>query len=145
MFHSPHKTYISSAKDANLPQEEILDSLAFLSWYMHRFWKNLVRHIFQATKIYSQHIHLINRSTTRNTTLYLGSKLVSGIFCNYHRSTVRNYTKLKIDRKISEIKNYNAKNQPFAFSNFTKKTNKSLEAPSIENIDIVNSRPMDSI
>ena len=48
------KTYISSVKDADLNEEEILDSLTLLSWYTHRFWKNLVRHIFTATKLIAE-------------------------------------------------------------------------------------------
>ena len=27
------------------------DSLTILSWYIHKFWKSLVRHIFTATKL----------------------------------------------------------------------------------------------
>ena len=46
--------YISSLKDADLQAKEILDSLTLLSWYIHRFWKSLVRHIFPATKLIAE-------------------------------------------------------------------------------------------
>ena len=49
-FTHPIKTYLSSVKVANLPEEKIIDTLKLLSWYIHRFWKNLVRHIVPATK-----------------------------------------------------------------------------------------------
>ena len=45
------KIYISSVTDADLNEEEIFDSLTLLSWYLHRFWKSLVRHIFPDTKL----------------------------------------------------------------------------------------------
>ena len=44
------KTFINSVKDANLNEEEIPDSLTLLSWYIHKFCKSLVRHVFPATK-----------------------------------------------------------------------------------------------
>ena len=40
--------YITSATDAELSEEDILDTLTLLTWYIHRFWKSLVRHIFTA-------------------------------------------------------------------------------------------------
>ena len=43
------KIYTSCVKDVNLNEDEIFDSLTLLSWYIHRFWKSLVRHIFPAT------------------------------------------------------------------------------------------------
>ena len=48
------KIYISYVTDADLSKEEILDTLAVLSWYTHRFWKSLVRHIFPATILIAQ-------------------------------------------------------------------------------------------
>ena len=48
------KTYISSVKDADLNEEKILDSLTLLSWYIQRFWKSHVRHIFAATKLVAE-------------------------------------------------------------------------------------------
>ena len=48
------KIYISSVKDADLNEEEIFDSLKLLSWYLHRFRKNLVRHIFLAAKLIAE-------------------------------------------------------------------------------------------
>ena len=48
------KIYISSVTDAHLNAEEIFDSLTLLSWYLHRFWKSLVRHIFPATKLIAE-------------------------------------------------------------------------------------------
>ena len=48
------KTYISSVNDAELYEEGILDSLTVLTWYIHRFWKTLVRHIVPATKLLAE-------------------------------------------------------------------------------------------
>ena len=48
------KINISSVTDADLNEEEIFDSLTLLSWYLHRFWKSLVRHIFPATKLIAE-------------------------------------------------------------------------------------------
>ena len=45
------EVYISSVKDEDINEEVILDSLTLPSWYKHRFWKSLVRHIFTATKL----------------------------------------------------------------------------------------------
>ena len=45
------KIYITPVKNADLDDEEILDSLTLLSWYIHRFWKSLVRHVFPATEL----------------------------------------------------------------------------------------------
>ena len=54
-IHSSAKDiYISSVTDADLKEEEIFDSLTFLSWYIHRFLKSLVRHIFPATKLIAE-------------------------------------------------------------------------------------------
>ena len=51
----------------------------------------------------------------------------------------------KNDHKKIEIKNLNAENQSFIFTNLTENTNTSLEASLVENIDtIVHSRTMDS-
>ena len=49
-FTHLQKMFISSVTDADLTEGEILDTLTLLSWYIHRFWKSLVRHIFPATK-----------------------------------------------------------------------------------------------
>ena len=43
------KMYITCVTNADLSEEAILDRLTHLSWYIHRFWKSLVRHIFLAT------------------------------------------------------------------------------------------------
>ena len=44
------KIYIrSSVTDAELNEEQIFDSLTLLYWYIHRFWKSPVIHIFPAT------------------------------------------------------------------------------------------------
>ena len=48
------KTYISSAKDADLPEAEILESLTLLSWCVHIFWNSLMRHIFSATELIAE-------------------------------------------------------------------------------------------
>ena len=44
------KTYISSVHDEDLPEEEILDALAILSWNRHRFLKSLIGHVFEQKK-----------------------------------------------------------------------------------------------
>ena len=38
-FNHLIKTYKSSAQNADLSQEDILDSLSLLPWFSHRFWK----------------------------------------------------------------------------------------------------------
>ena len=43
-------TYITTVTNADLSGEEIYNSLTLLSWYIHRFCKSLLRHIFPATK-----------------------------------------------------------------------------------------------
>ena len=50
-FNKLLEIYITSAADADLTvtEEDILDTLTLLTWYIHRFWKSLVRHIFTAT------------------------------------------------------------------------------------------------
>ena len=48
------KTYIISVKDADLKEEEIIDSLTLSSRFIHRFWKSILRHIFPATKLIAE-------------------------------------------------------------------------------------------
>ena len=48
-FTHIRKTYISSVKDADLKEEEIIDSLTLSSRFIHRFWKSILRHTFPAT------------------------------------------------------------------------------------------------
>ena len=48
------KPHISSVKDADLPEEEILDYLTLLLWYIHRFWTILVCNIFSATNLITE-------------------------------------------------------------------------------------------
>ena len=48
------KKFISSITDADLNEEEIFESLTLLPWYILRFWKTLVKHIFPATKLISE-------------------------------------------------------------------------------------------
>ena len=48
------KIYISSRTDADLIEEGVFDSLKLLSWFIHRYWKSLVRHIFPATKLIAE-------------------------------------------------------------------------------------------
>ena len=56
------KTYISSAKDVDLSHEDIIVSFTFLSWYIHRFWRSLVRNIIQAAKLIADtYPHLIDK------------------------------------------------------------------------------------
>ena len=45
--------------------------------------------------------------------------------------------KLKIDHNSIEIKNYNAKNQPFTFAKIPENTNIPLEASTIESMDTI--------
>ena len=52
--------------------------------------------------------------------------------------------KLTINQNNIEIKNYNAKLQPFTFTNISEKTNTSLEASPIENMDnMIHSQQLD--
>ena len=126
--------YLSCVTDADLNGEEILDSLTLLSWYIHRFWKSVVRHIFPATKLiaekYPQIIikipetrHYINDPTwlTQNFKKFL--EIPSEII-----------QKLSNNHKKIENKNYNAETHPFTCTNIPKNTNTSLEASPIENM-----------
>ena len=51
------KIYLISATDTDLTEDQILDSLTLLSWYIHSFWKSLVRHILPVTKLIAEGYH----------------------------------------------------------------------------------------
>ena len=61
-FNHLIKTCKNSVQITDLPEEEIIDTLTLLSWYIHQFWKNLTGHIFSATKLIAgKHQHLIDK------------------------------------------------------------------------------------
>ena len=48
------RTYINSVKDTDLPEEETLDTLTLLYWYIYGFWESLARQTFSATKLIAE-------------------------------------------------------------------------------------------
>ena len=103
--------HISSVKNEDLVQEEILNSFTLLSWYMHRNWKSLVGHIFPAANLisitYSQLI-----SKLPETQHYISdSNWFPQNFVNIAELILEIIQKLTIKHNNIEIKNYNEENQ----------------------------------
>ena len=81
------KMYNTCVTDADLSEEEILDTLTLLSCYLHRFWIRLVRHIFPATKLIAQNYpQIITKLPEKLQYIYM-------ILIDFHRilSTFRKY------------------------------------------------------
>ena len=106
-------TCISSVKDVELNEEEILHSLTLLSRYIHRFWKSLVRHIFPATKLKAEtYAQLI--TNLPETVLYINDpNWFPQNFITFTELPSETIQKLSIDHNKIETKNYNAENQSF--------------------------------
>ena len=92
-FTHLHKTYISSVKDAHLSEREILDSLTLLSWYIHRLWKSLVRHIFPAIKLITEAYPQLIRKLPEKLQYIYDPNWFPQNFTNI-TSTVGNHTKI---------------------------------------------------
>ena len=92
------KMFISSVKNANPPAKEILDTLSLLSWYIHRLWKRLVRHIFPAKKT-NPHIpetypHLMDKLQETLQYIFDSNWFPEGII-TITKLPLENYTKIK--------------------------------------------------
>ena len=118
-------------------EEEIFDSLSLLSWYLHRFWKILVRHIFPATKLIAE--------TYPRIITKLPETLHHIYDPNWFPQNVVNITEILpetiqrsfINHQNIEIKNYNAETQPFTCTNIIENTNNSLKVSPIENMETI--------
>ena len=136
--------YICSVRHADLSEDGILDSITLLSWFIHRFWKFLVRHIFSASKIIAgtnpQLIPKMSETLPYNydpNWFPQNFKIITEVLSE----TIQ---KLSINHNNIEIRNYNAENQLFTCTNISENTNTSLEASPMENLDtIVHSQPTD--
>ena len=100
------KTYISSVKDADLDDEQSFDSRTLLSWFIHRFWKSMVRHIFPATRLIAETfpqilpklpetLHYIYDphwfpQNFRNVP-EIPSKIIQKLTINHHNIEIKNY------------------------------------------------------
>ena len=93
-FNHLLKMYISGVTDADLSEEEILDTLTLLSWYIHRFWKSLLRHIFPATKLIAQNDpQIMTKLPETLHSIHEPNWFPQNCFKN-SGNTVRNYTKI---------------------------------------------------
>ena len=107
-FNKLLEIYITSAADADLTEEDILDTLTLLTWYLHRFWKNLVRHIFTATQHMAEaYPHIISKLP--ETLQYIYDKdWFPDNFVNIPEIPSDTIQKLPLNRKHIQITNYNA-------------------------------------
>ena len=131
------KTYISSAKDAELSQVEILDTLSLLSWNIHRFRICLVTHLFPATKLLAETTYpqLLNITHyQKHYTTILSQFLFLQNFITISEVPTEVLQKFKIDRNKIEIKNQNVENQTLTVKNVPENTKTSLEASPIKNV-----------
>ena len=139
------KTYISSLKGAELNEEEIVDSFTLLSWYIHRFWKNLVRHIFPTTKLIAKTYPQFMQQLPETIHWIYDPNWFQQNFIIITEVPLENIQKLSINQNNIEIKNYNAENLLFTFTHNTENVNMFLEASSIENLDtIIHSQAADT-
>ena len=138
------KIYITSVKDAYLDDEEILDSLTLFSWYIHRFWKSLLRHIFPLTELIADTFTQLLPKLPETLNYIYDSHCFSQNFVDITEKSSETIQKLTIIHHNIEIKNYNADTQPFNCKNIPENTNTSLEALPIENMaTIVHSQQTD--
>ena len=122
------KTCLSSLKDADLPKEEILDSLTLLSWYIHRFWKTLLKQIFPATKLITEAYPQLASKLLESLHNIYDPNWFPQSFVKITEVPSKIIQKLSINHNKIEIKNYNAEHQPFTCTNLLENTNTSLEA-----------------
>ena len=115
------KIYISSVTDADLNEEEIFDSLTLLSWYIHRFWKSLVRHIFPATKLIAETYPGIFTKLPETLLYIYDPNCFPQNFVNITKILSEVIQKLSANHQNIENKNYNAGTQPFTCTNITGK------------------------
>ena len=114
--------YITSATDADLTEDDILDSLTLLSWYIQRYWKSLVRHIFTSTKqIAEAYPHILPRLPKALQYIYYKNWFPQK-FVNIQTIPSESIQKLSLKRRNVEVTNYNAETQPFTCTNQKTKT-----------------------
>ena len=127
--------YITCVTNANLSEEATLDTLTLLSWYIHRFWKSLVRHIFPATKLIAQtYSQLITKLPETLQYIYDPDWFPQN-FINIPEIPSETIQKLSINHQNIEIKIYKAETHQFTCTNIPENTNCSLEASPTENMD----------
>ena len=138
-------TYIITITSADLSGEEIYNYLTLLSWYIHRFCKSLLRHIFPATKQIAKAFSQIVPKLPVTLHYIYDPKWIPQNFINIPEKPSEINQKLAINDQSIEIKNYNAGNQPFTCTNIPKNTNTSLEASPTENMEtIIHSKQTDT-
>ena len=78
--------------------------------------------------------------------IYIRSNSFPENFLTFTKVPFEILKKLNIDHRQNQLRNHNAENQPFTFTNITENINKSPEAsPTEQNLDtIINSQPMDT-
>ena len=134
-FNKLLDVYITSAKDADLPEEDLVDSLTLLSWYMHRFWKILVRHIFTATQQIAEAYPQILTKLPETLQYIYDKSWFPQNFVNITEVPSEIIQKLSVKCKNIEITNYNAETSRFTCTNIPENT--SLEASPIEDMDTI--------
>ena len=127
--------YIRCVTDADLSEGEIIDSLTLLSWYIHRFLKSLVRHIFPATKLIAETYPQIITKLPETLHYINDPNWFPQNFISIPEILSETIQKLSINHKSIEIENYNAETNPFTCTNIPENTNTSLKASPIENMD----------
>ena len=126
--------YIGSVTDVDFTEGEILDSFTLLFWYIHRFWKNLVKHIFPATKLIAETYPQIITKLPETLHYINDPNRIPQDIVNVPEKPSKSIKKLSINHQNVEIRNYNAETQPFSCTNSLENTNTSLEASSNENL-----------
>ena len=144
-FNKLLEIYITSAADADLTEEDILDTLTLLTWFIHRFWKSLVRHIFTATQhIAEAYPHIIPKLPEKLQYLY-DKDWFPDNFVNIPEIPSETIQKLLLNRKHIQITNYNAETHLFTCTNIPENKNAALEASPTENMDtIIYNEPPDN-
>ena len=117
--------------------KKLLILLLFLSWYMHRFWKSLVRHIFPATKLIAEIFSQPLPKLPETLHFMHDPHWLPQNFINIPEIPSETIQKLTMNHHNVEIKNYTAKTQPFTCTNLPENTITSLEASPIENMDTI--------
>ena len=139
------KTYISSVKDGDLIEEDILDSLTPLSRYIPRFLKSLVRHNFPATKLITETYPQLMQQLSETLHYIYNPNWFPQNFIAITQVPSETIQKLSINHNNIELINYNAENQPLKCTDITENVNMSHEASPIEILDtIVHSQPTDT-
>ena len=112
-------------------------SILLLSWYIHRFWKSLVRHVFPATKLIADTLTQKLPKLPETLHYIYDSQWFPQNFVNIPDIPFETIQKLTLNHHNIEIKNYNAETQPFTCTNIPENTNTSPEASPIENMDTI--------